>query len=128
MMNSIETLKLDFQSQVSQLSNMKNDKISDSLAFIGSGDSYVAGLITQYLSDHKSVCYSPSDLFSSKLDKDMTYCFVSVTGKTKANISIAKRASRVGADTIAVTFNEGSELASVCDKVICPKIKREWKR
>jgi fructoselysine-6-P-deglycase FrlB-like protein len=123
MMDSIETLKLDFQSQVSQLSNMKNDKISDSLAFIGSGDSYVAGLITQYLTDHKSVCYSPSDLFNSKLDKDMTYCFVSVTGKTKANISIAKRASKAGADTIAVTFNEHSELAAVCDKVICPEIK-----
>ena len=125
MMNSIETLKLDFQSQVSQLSNMKNDKISDRLTYIGSGDSYVAGLITQYLTDHKSVCYSPSDLSNSKLDKDMAYCFVSVTGKTKANVSLAKRASKIGANTIAVTFNEDSKLASVCDKVICPQIKRQ---
>jgi fructoselysine-6-P-deglycase FrlB-like protein len=124
MMNSIDALRLDFQSQVSELGNIRYDKISDRLTYIGSGDSYVAGLITEYLTDHKNTCYSPSDLSNSKLDKDMTYCFVSVTGKTKANISIAKRASKIGARTVAITFKQDSELAAACDKVICPKVKR----
>jgi fructoselysine-6-P-deglycase FrlB-like protein len=123
-MNSIESLKLDFDTQISELGKIKNDKISDNLIFVGSGDSYVAGLIAEYLAHHKCKCYSPSDLFNSKLSKDWTYCFVSVTGRTKANISVAKRASQAGSKTVAITFNENSKLAQVCDKIIHPNLKR----
>ena len=123
-MNSIESLTLDFNAQISELGKINNDKISDNLIFVGSGDSYVAGLITEYLTHHKCKCYSPSDLFSSELSRDGTYCFVSVTGRTKANISVAKRASQAGSKTVAITFNENSELAKVCDKIIHPNLKR----
>ena len=123
-MNSIESLRLDFNSQISELSKINNDKISNNLIFVGSGDSYVAGLIAEYLTDHKCKCYSPSDLFNSELPKDQTYCFVSVTGKTNANISMAKRASQAGSKTVAITFNENSKLAQVCDKIIHPNLKR----
>ena len=123
-MNSIETLRIDFNTQVSELGKLNNDKISDNLIFVGSGDSYVAGLIAEYLTDHKCKCSSPSDLFNSELSKDQTYCFVSVTGRTDANISVAKRASQAGSDTVAITFNEDSKLAHVCDKVIHPNLKR----
>jgi len=123
-MNSIESLTLDFNAQISELGKINNDKISDNLIFVGSGDSYVAGLITEYLTHHKCRCYSPSDLFGSELSRDWTYCFVSVTGRTKANISVAKRASQAGSKTVAITFNENSELAKVCDKIIQPNLKR----
>jgi fructoselysine-6-P-deglycase FrlB-like protein len=123
-MNSIESLRLDFNAQVSELGKIKNDSISDNLIFVGSGDSYVAGLIAEYLAHHKCKSYSPSDLFNSKLSKDRTYCFVSVTGRTKANISVAKRASQAGCKTVAITFNEDSELAHLCDKIIHPNLKR----
>jgi len=123
-MNSIESLTLDFNAQISELGKINNDKISDNLIFVGSGDSYVAGLITEYLTHHKCRCYSPSDLFGSELSRDWTYCFVSVTGRTKANISVAKRASQAGSKTVAITFNENSELAKVCDKIIHPNLKR----
>lgn len=123
-MNSIETLRMDFNSQISELGKLNNDKLSGNLIFVGSGDSYVAGLIAEYLTDHKCKCYSPSDLFNSQLSKDRTYCFVSVTGKTNANISVAKRASQVGAVTVAITFNEDSKLARVCDKVLLPSLNR----
>ena len=123
-MNSIESLTLDFNAQINELGNINNDKISDKLIFVGSGDSYVAGLIAEYLTHQKCRCYSPSDLFSSELSKDSTYCFVSVTGKTKGNISVAKRASQVGCKTVAITFNENSKLAHVCDKIIRPNLKR----
>ena len=123
-MNSIESLRLDFNTQKSELGKIDNDKISDNLIFVGSGDSYVAGLIAEYLTDHKCKCYSPSDLLNSELSKDRTYCFVSVTGKTKANISVAKRASQVGCKTVAITFNENSKLAQICDKIIHPGLKR----
>ena len=123
-MNSIETLKLDFQSQIAELGNIDNRKISDKCVYVGSGDSYVAGLFAEYLTDHKCRCYSPSDLSDSKIFKDWTYCFVSVTGKTRANIETAKRAAQAGAKTVAITFNENSKLAHVCDKIVRPKVKR----
>ena len=123
-MNSIESLTLDFNAQISELGKIKNDKISDNLIFVGSGDSYVAGLIAEYLTHHKCKSYSPSDLFSSELSRDKTYCFVSVTGKTKANISVAKRAFERGSKTVAITFNENSKLAQVCDIIIHPNLKR----
>jgi fructoselysine-6-P-deglycase FrlB-like protein len=123
-MNSIESLKLDFNSQIKDLKNIHNSKLFDDCIYVGSGDSYVAGLIVEYLTSHKCRCYSPSDLFNSKFIKDKTYCFISVTGKTKANIEVARRASEAGVKTIAVTLNKKSDLAEICDEIVLPKIKR----
>jgi fructoselysine-6-P-deglycase FrlB-like protein len=123
-MNSIESVKLDFNMQISELGKINNDKISDNLIFVGSGDSHIAGLFAEYLTDHKCICFSPSDLINSEFHKDRTYCFVSVSGKTKANISVAKRAVEAGSKTVAITFNENSKLAQVCDKIIHPNLKR----
>jgi fructoselysine-6-P-deglycase FrlB-like protein len=123
-MNSIESLKLDFNSQIKQLYNIHNRKLFDDCIYVGSGDSYVAGLIVEYITDHKCRCYSPSDLFNSKFIKDKTYCFISVTGKTKANIEVARRARQAGVKTVAVTLNKKSDLAQICDKIVLPAIKR----
>ena len=122
-MNSIESLRLDFDSQVEDLASICNQKIFDDCIYVGSGDSYVAGLISEYLTN-KCRCYSPSDLVNSSLSADKTYCFISVTGKTKANIELARRAKKSGLRTAAVTANEKSKLAQVCDQVIPLKITR----
>jgi fructoselysine-6-P-deglycase FrlB-like protein len=121
-MNSIESLKLDFNSQIKELNNIHNSKLFDDCIYVGSGDSYVAGLIAEYLTNHKCRCYSPSDLFNSRFIKDKTYCFISVTGKTKANIEVARRASQAGVRTVAVTLNRNSQLAQVCKEVVPLKI------
>jgi fructoselysine-6-P-deglycase FrlB-like protein len=121
-MNSIESLKLDFNSQIKELNNIHNSKLFDDCIFVGSGDSYVAGLIVEYLTNHICRCYSPSDLFNSGFIKDKTYCFISVTGKTKANIEVARRASQAGVRTVAVTLNRNSQLAQVCKEVVPLKI------
>ena len=55
-MNSIESLKLDFNSQQIELSNIHNEKMFDDCIYVGSGDSYVAGLIVEYITDHKCKC------------------------------------------------------------------------
>ena len=123
-MNSIESLKLDFNSQIKELNNISNKKLFDDCIYVGSGDSYVAGLIVEYLTGHKCRCYSPSDLFNSKFIKDKTYCFISVTGKTKANIQVALRASQAGVKTVAVTLYENSKLAKVCNETVPLKITR----
>jgi len=123
-MNSIESLKLDFNSQIKQLYNIHNEKLFDDCIYVGSGDSYVAGLIVEYLTSHKCRCYSASDLFNSGFIKDKTYCFISVTGKTKANIEVARRASQAGVNTVAVTLNKKSKLANICDEVVPLMITR----
>ena len=60
-MNSIESLKSEFNSQIGELSNIQNEKIFDDSVYVGSGDSYVACLIAEFLTDHKCKCHSPSD-------------------------------------------------------------------
>src|SRR4026209_1622294 len=116
-MNSIESLKLDFNSQIEDLGNIHNEKMFDECIYVGSGDSFVAGLIAEYLTQ-KCKCYSPSDLINSKLLEGKTYCFISVTGKTKANIELARRVKESGLKTAAITANENSKLAQVCDQVV----------
>jgi fructoselysine-6-P-deglycase FrlB-like protein len=123
-MNSIESLKLDFDSQISELSKIDNEKIFDDCIYVGSGDSYVAGLIVDYITHHKCRCYSPSDLFNSRFNEDKTYCFISVTGKTTANIKVAQRATESGINTVAVTFNTNSKLAQVCREIVPIQITR----
>ena len=123
-MNSIESLKLVFNSQIKELNNIHNTKLFDDCIYVGSGESYVGGLIVEYLTNHKCRCYSPSDIFNSKFIKDKTYCFISVTGKTKANIQVAQRATQAGVKTVAVTSNEKSKLAKICNQIVPVKITR----
>lgn len=117
-MNSIESLKLDFKSQIEELIKIRKEKIFDDCIYVGSGDSYVAGLIAEFLSNHKCKCCSPSDLLKSRFIEGKTYCFISVTGRTKANIEVARRATGSGVNTIAVTLNQNSKLAEVCKQVV----------
>ena len=67
-MNFIESLRLDFGMQIRGLGEIYNDKISDNLIFVRSGDSYVAGFIAEYLTDHKCNCYTSSDVLNSKFN------------------------------------------------------------
>ena len=123
-MNSIESLRLDFDSQIKELAKMNNKKKFDDCIFVGSGDSYVAGLIVEFITDHKCLCCSPSDLLNSRFIEGKTYCFISVTGKTKANITVARRAAESGINTTAVTLNKDSMLAQVCKEVVPIDIER----
>jgi fructoselysine-6-P-deglycase FrlB-like protein len=124
-MNSIDSLKVDFNSQIKELNNIHNKKIFDDCIYVGSGDSYVAGLIAEYLTNHKCKCYSPSDLLNSRFIDGKTYCFISVTGKTKANIEVARRANQAGVKTVAVTLNKNSKLAEICNEIVPLKISEK---
>jgi len=70
------------------------------------------------------LCYSASDLLNSKFSDDKTYCFISVTGKTKANIDLARIATESGVKTIAITLDRNSKLAEVCEEVVSLKITK----
>jgi fructoselysine-6-P-deglycase FrlB-like protein len=123
-MNSVEPLKSGFDSHIKELNHIRNEKIFDNCIFVGSGDSYVAGLMVEFITDHKCLCYSASDLLNSRFSDDKTYCFISVTGRTKSNISAARRATEAGVNTIAVTINQDSKLAQVCKEIVPLDLKR----
>ncbi|HEY7777544.1 MAG TPA: SIS domain-containing protein [Nitrososphaeraceae archaeon] len=116
-MDSLEKIRLDYIEQINSLTQISNRKKSKNCIFVGSGDSYVAGLIAEYISNHTCTCYSPADLMRSKIMEEMTYYFISVTGRTRSNIEVAKRATDAGARTVAITLNPTSELANVCDEI-----------
>lgn len=123
-MNTIESLKSDFNSQRMELNHIHNEKLFDNCIFVGSGDSYVAGLMVEFITDHKCLCYSASDLLNSRFNVERTYCFISATGRTKANINVARLATSAGNNTIAVTMNRDSKLAQVCKKIVPLDLKR----
>ena len=116
-MDSLEKIKFDYTEQINSLSQVSSRKKSKNCIFVGSGDSYVAGLIAENVSNHHCKCYSPVDLMRSKFMENMTYYFISVTGRTRSNIEVARRATKAGAKTVAVTFDPTSELAKVCNEI-----------
>lgn len=120
-MDSLEKIKFDYTEQINSLGQISCRKGSESCIFVGSGDSFVAGLIAEYISNHKCKCYSPADLTRSKFIENMTYYFISVSGRTRSNIEVAKHATRAGIKTVAITFDPNSELANVCKEVISLK-------
>jgi fructoselysine-6-P-deglycase FrlB-like protein len=80
--------------------------------------------MVEFITNHKCVCYSASDLLNSRLNDDKTYCFISVTGRTIANINVARHATDQGVNTIAVTMNKDSKLAQVCKEIVPLDLKR----
>ncbi len=120
-MDSLEKIKFDYTEQINSLGQISCRKESKNCIFVGSGDSFVAGLIAEYISNHKCKCYSPADLTRAKFIENMTYYFISVSGRTRSNIEVAKHATRAGVKTVAITFDPNSELANVCKEVISLK-------
>ena len=120
-MNSIELMKKEIEYQIGKLkisSIEKNKKPSDFL-FVGSGDSFVSGLIASYESNFNCLCIDPAEIIiNPTLSKDKTVCFISISGKTMANILAAKRVKKYCKETIAITANPTSDLAKNCMKVI----------
>ena len=88
--------------------------------FIGSGDSYIAGLAAQYFSNSHAICCSPIDIIKNPLlVKSRNLFIISISGNTQANILAAKIAKKHGASTItALTARSSSRLAKSCDQII----------
>lgn len=93
---------------------------NNSCLFIGSGDSYIAGLSAQYFSNSHAICCYPIDIIKNPLlVKSRNLFIVSISGNTQANILAAKIAKKHGASTItALTTRSSSRLAKSCDQII----------
>jgi len=86
---------------------------------VGSGDSYVAALITQYVSDYRAACCTPVEVvINPKIVRKRRLYFVSVSGNTRSNILAAKKSRKLNVPTTAITARPESELAKNCDQII----------
>lgn len=125
-MNAIEAMQEEIGCQVEGLSRQELlPRRDENCLFVGSGDSYVAGLVAQHVSGGRAICCYPADLIQNPLlvASGRSVYIVSISGSTKANILAAKVAKRRGVCTTAITARLASPLARVCDRTIELKYK-----
>lgn len=128
-MDSIEAMQAEIKYQVQDLcgldllsssSSFSSPNLASNCLFVGSGDSYIAGLAAQYFSGGHSICCYPIDIIRNPaLIKGRKLYIVSISGNTQANILAAKIAKKHGASTVtALTARSSSRLAESCDQTI----------
>jgi fructoselysine-6-P-deglycase FrlB-like protein len=124
-MNAIEAMQSEIEYQVQDLHKLHLSSPVSNCLFVGSGDSYIAGLAAQYFSGSRAICCSPIDIIKNPLlVKRRNLFLVSISGNTQANIIAAKIAKKHGVGTIsALTARSSSRLAKSCDQTIELKYK-----
>jgi fructoselysine-6-P-deglycase FrlB-like protein len=124
-MNAIEAMQAEIEYQVQDLYKLELSSPVSNCLFVGSGDSYIAGLAAQYFSGSHAICCSPIDIIKNHLlVKRRNLFVVSISGNTQANILAAKIARKHGVGTIsALTTRSSSRLAKSCDQTIELKYK-----
>jgi fructoselysine-6-P-deglycase FrlB-like protein len=124
-MNAIEAMQAEIEYQVQDLHKLELSSPVSNCLFVGSGDSYIAGLAAQYFSGSHAICCSPIDIIKNHLlVKRRNLFVVSISGNTQANILAAKIAKKHGVGTIsALTTRSSSRLAKSCDQTIELKYK-----
>jgi fructoselysine-6-P-deglycase FrlB-like protein len=120
-MNTIAAMELEIEYQVQDLPKLiQPNKINpDCCLFIGSGDSFVAGLIAHYASKGRAISCNPTEFLLNPFlaDKRQIY-IISISGRTNANILSAKVARKHKIKTTAITRKPESILAKYCDDII----------
>jgi len=90
-----------------------------SLIFTGSGDSYAAAVFAQELSQGESAASDPYELLTNiRRIKGKNLVIISVSGRTKTNIELARKAKGISTSTLAITANPESALARECDNTL----------
>jgi fructoselysine-6-P-deglycase FrlB-like protein len=124
-MNAIEAMQAEIEYQVQDLHKLDLSPPVSNCLFVGSGDSYIAGLAAQYFSGSHAICCYPIDIIKNPLlVRSRNLFVVSISGNTQANILAAKIAKKHGVGTIsALTARSSSRLAKSCDQTIELKYK-----
>jgi fructoselysine-6-P-deglycase FrlB-like protein len=120
MEKEIANQALDLPSFASQLRQNDLPGLERSSAvFAGSGDSYAAAVFAQELSQRESLASDPYDLLTNiRGIRGKTLVIISVSGRTKTNVELARKAKRIARNTLAITANSESPLAKECDETL----------
>ena len=120
MQKEIENQILDLPRFASLLRKGRAKKIDPSrTVFTGSGDSYATALFAQELSENRAFGSDPYELLRS-IDKvrGKNLVIISVSGKTRTNLELARNAKRIARERTAITADASSPLAEECDNVL----------
>ena len=120
-MNSIAAMELEIRYQLQDLPKLirPNNINPDYCLFIGSGDSFVAGLIAHYASGGRAITCKPVEfLLNPSIANKRQIYIISISGRTNANILSAKTARKQKIRTTAITRKPESILAKYCDDII----------
>ena len=120
MEEEISNQALDLPGFASQLRQKHRPKLEwSSLVFAGSGDSYAAAVFAQELSHGEAIASDPYELLTNiQRVRGKNLVIVSVGGRTRTNIELARKAKRIAAKIIAITANHESPLARECDETL----------
>ncbi len=105
---------------VSQLEKQRFLHVAPSeLVFTGSGDSHAVALFAQQLSDAVALASDPYELsLIPDRARGKHVVLISVSGRTKANLQLARKLKGVAREKTAVTANPDSPLGKLCDQRI----------
>ncbi len=113
-----------FASQLEQRHSDQHGEISD-MIFTGSGDSYATSLFAHCLSSGFARAADPYEVMSSPdLCRDKIVFITSVSGRTKANVELARRIRKIARKRVAITANPLAPLAMECDDTITLPYRR----
>ena len=128
-MNSIDAMAQDMEHQFVDLPAMPLPEPAQGTTILaGSGDSYAATLFAHYLSSGRVLCCHPAEIIANPaIATGSSVYFVSISGRTRANVLAAEAARRAGATTVAVTANAASPLVAACDGAFVLKFKSAGK-
>jgi len=128
-LNSIDAMEQDVKRQFVDLQTMPMpEPARGRIILAGSGDSYAAALAAYYLSSGYALCCHPADIIADpSIANGCSVYFVSISGRTSANVLAAESARRAGASTIAVTADVASPLAAACDSTFALEFKSAGK-
>jgi len=120
MAEEISNQTQDLPRFASHLRESRAPKLQPStLTFAGSGDSYAAAVFAQELSQGESEASDPYELLANvSRIRGKNLVIISVSGKTRTNIDLARKARRISIRTLAVTTNPESPLAKECDETL----------
>lgn len=126
MEEEIKSQILDLPRFASRLRKDQTERINPSnLVFTGSGDSYATALFAQELSGNLAIGSDPYELLRSiNRVQGKSLVIVSVSGKTRTNLELARKAKRVARQRIAITADPSSPLANECDRVVLLDYRR----
>jgi len=104
----------------SQLRKTRVPKLKPSeLIFAGSGDSYAASVFAQELSEGQAIASDPYELLTHiRRIRGKSLVIISVSGRTRTNIELARKAKGIATSTLAITAYPESSLAGECDVTI----------
>jgi D-arabinose 5-phosphate isomerase GutQ len=115
----------EFKAQPSLLRSFQNSARFSCLAergdqiLVGAGDSYAASLCASFLAGARVAAFDPYSLHESiGWARGRIVYIISISGETTSNVELARALKGVARETLAITSNPTSRLASVVDSVV----------